>query len=285
MRIDAHQHFWHFNEQEYGWNAQTEYILRQDYLPAHLEYWLRDNGLAGSVAVQVRQTVAENDYLIGLAKDNDIIKGIVGWLDLTSDNLLEYLDRYQGKLCGLRHIIHDESSVDFMLKDDFLRGIGMLSKFNYTYDLLVRPEHLGNCLTLVDQFPDQKFVIDHIAKPSIGSAEISPWKEDISKLAERKNVFCKLSGMVTEANYNAWGEEELPLDDFIPYMDIVLEAFSASRLMYGSDWPVCTLASTYDEVYDIVNEYIARLSREEQTQIMGETATAFYNLNSRGVNR
>ena len=280
MRIDAHQHFWHFNESEYDWNADDQKILRQDYLPGHLEYYLRDNGLEGTIAVQARQSLIENDYLIQLAQSNSFVKGIVGWLDLQSDELSVNLEKYQGKLCGLRHIIHDETEVDFMLQDEFVRGIGKLNSSGFTYDLLVRPEHLGNCIALIDRFPDQQFVIDHLAKPSIATGTMSPWQEDITRLAERQNVYCKLSGMVTEADYSAWGEEELPLNDFLPYMDVVLEAFSADRLMYGSDWPVCTLACTYDEVYDIVSEYIIKLSNDEQAQIMGETATNFYGLQS-----
>ena len=278
MRIDAHQHFWHFNESEYHWDADQQRILRQDYLPGHLEYYLRDNGLEGTVAIQVRQLVEENDYLIQLAETNRFIKGVVGWLDLCSDELSVDLERYQGKLCGLRHIIDDEADVDFMLQEKFIRGIGKLNNYGYTYDLLVRPEHLGNCIALVEQFPNQQFVIDHLAKPSITTGTMSPWQEDINSLAERQNVYCKLSGMVTEADFTAWGEEELPLNEFLPYMDVVLEAFSADRLMYGSDWPVCTLASTYDEVYDIVNEYIIKLSVDEQARIMGDTATNFYDL-------
>ena len=278
MRIDAHQHFWQYNDQEYDWITADQKILRQDYSPKHLEYWLRDNGLAGSIAVQARQSTAENDYLIELAETNSFIKGIVGWMDLQSDNLLATLTKYQGKLCGVRHVIHDEADINFMLQEKFLRGIGMLNDFGYTYDLLVRPEHLPNCITLADRFPDQKFVIDHLAKPSIADATLDPWQEDITRLAERKNVYCKLSGMVTEAKFSAWGEEEVPLEEFTPYMDVVLGAFSAERLMFGSDWPVCTLASTFDEAYDIVNEYIVSLSSEEQALIMGETATGFYGL-------
>jgi L-fuconolactonase len=181
-------------------------------------------------------------------------------------------------LTGVRHVIHDEPEIDFMLQADFCRGIGMLDDFGYTYDLLIRPEHINNSLKLIDRFPEQRFVIDHIAKPNIATAEIEPWKSAMIKLAERENVYCKLSGLVTEAAYLTWSEEEVPLNDFAPYLDIVLDSFGAARLMFGSDWPVCTLAATYDEVYDIVNEYIFKLSPDEQADIMGETATRFYQL-------
>jgi len=278
MRIDAHQHFWHYNETDYDWIDDNQSYLKQDFLPAHLQPFLHENGLAGTIAVQARQSLPETDYLIQLASANFFIKGVVGWVDLRAANLLATLSKYKGELVGVRHIIHDEPETDFMLQDDFCRGIGMLQDFDYTYDLLIRPEHIDNCLKLIDRFPDQQFVIDHIAKPGIASGELEPWKSGIVKLAERRNVYCKLSGMVTEAAYLSWNEEEVPLNDFLPYLDVLLDSFGAGRLMYGSDWPVCTLAATYGEVYDIVNEYIFKLSPGEQADIMGETATRFYRL-------
>jgi len=279
MRIDAHQHFWHYNETDYDWIRNNQRFLRQDYLPGHLQPYLHENGLAGTIAVQARQSIQETEYLLQLAKTNDFIKGIVGWVDLTAGNLLAALSKYQSQLAGVRHVIHDEPEIDFMLQADFCRGIGMLDDFGYTYDLLIRPEQFNSSLKLIDRFPNQQFVIDHIAKPDIASGEIEPWKSGMIKLAERENVYCKLSGMVTEANYLTWSEEEVPLNDFAPYIDVTLDSFGAERLMFGSDWPVCTLAATYDEVYDIVNEYIFKLSPDEQANIMGETATRFYQLN------
>lgn len=278
MRIDAHQHFWHYNATDYNWIDDNQNFLRQDYLPAHFLPFLHENGLAGSIAVQARQSIAETEYLIQTAKENDFIKGIVGWVDLRANNLLATLSKYQGALVGVQHVIFDEPEIDFMLRDDFSRGIGMLQDFNYTYDLLIRPDQLNNSLALIDRFPNQLFIIDHIAKPPIATGELEPWKSGMIKLAERENVYCKLSGMVTEAAYLTWGEEEVPLDDFVPYIEVVLNCFGAERLMFGSDWPVCTLAATYDEVYDIVNEYIAKLSPDERADIMGETATRCYQL-------
>ncbi len=280
MRIDAHQHFWHYNETDYDWIRNNQRFLRQDYLPAHLQPYLHENGLAGTIAVQARQSIQETEYLLQLAKTNDFIKGIVGWVDLTAGDLSAALSKYQSQLTGVRHVIHDEPEIDFMLQADFCRGIGMLDDFGYTYDLLIRPEQFNSSLKLIDRFPNQQFVIDHIAKPDIASGEIEPWKSGMIKLAERENVYCKLSGMVTEANYLTWSEEEVPLNDFAPYIDVTLDSFGAERLMFGSDWPVCTLAATYDEVYDIVNEYIFKLSPDEQANIMGETATRFYQLNN-----
>lgn len=278
MRIDAHQHFWQYNETDYDWIGDNQRFLRQDYLPAHLQPYLHVNGLAGTIAVQARQSIQETEYLVQLAEANNFVKGVVGWVDLRAGNLLATLSKYQGKLVGVRHVIHDEPEIDFMLQADFCRGIGMLQDFSYTYDLLIRPEHINNSLELIDRFPEQRFVIDHIAKPNIATAEIEPWKSGMTKLAERENVYCKLSGLVTEAAYLTWSEEEVPLNEFAPYLDIVLDSFGATRLMFGSDWPVCTLAATYDEVYDIVNEYIFKLSPDEQADIMGETATRFYQL-------
>jgi L-fuconolactonase len=278
MRIDAHQQFWLYNETDYGWIGDSQRFLRQDFLPAHLQPYLHENGLAGTIAVQARQSIQETEYLIQIAKSNDFVKGVVGWVDLKAANLLATLSKYQAELAGVRHVIHDEPDIDFMLQDDFSRGIGMLQDFNYTYDLLIRPELINNSLKLIDRFPDQQFVIDHMAKPNIASGEIESWKSGMIKVAERENVYCKLSGLVTEAAYQTWNEEEVPLNDFEPYLDIVMDSFGAARLMFGSDWPVCTLAATYDEVYDIVNEYIFKLSPDEQTDIMGETATRFYQL-------
>ncbi len=278
MRLDAHQHFWSWSDDEYAWITDDQKILRQDYLPQHLEPLLRENGIEGTIAVQARQSLTETDYLVALSDTTGFIKGVVGWVDLLSEDLSPILDRYGNRLVGVRHLIHDEPDPAFMMNDRFRRGIGMLAGYDLTYDLLIRPEHLENSLRLVDEFPDQAFVIDHIGKPDIAGGEKAFWQRGIRKLAERDHVYCKLSGMVTEAAYHHWNDEEIPLAEFIPFMDTVLEHFGAERVMFGSDWPVCTLAASYDEVIDIVSEWILTLSSSEQRQIMGETATRFYHL-------
>ena len=278
MRIDAHQHYWRYAQEGYEWMGERN-ILKQDYLPAHSLPYLRENGLAGTVAIQARRTLEENDFLIELSKTNDFVKGVVGWVNLCAANVSDVIAQYQEDLCGIRHLIHDETDIDFMLQAEFTNGISQLESSGLTYDLLIRTQHLENATKLIDQFPHQPFVIDHIAKPFI-SREIpdNTWSTGMRALAERENVYCKLSGMVTEADYNEWGDDEIPLELFLPYMDLVLENFTPARTMFGSDWPVCTLAATYDEVYDIVNERLVTLSKDEQSDIMGDTATRFYGL-------
>ncbi len=277
-RIDAHQHFWKYNDTDYPWMTDALRILKQDYLPGHLEPSLLENGFHGSVVVQARQIQAETDFLIEMMEGSKMVKAVVGWVDLTAPNLLSILSNYSGRVAGFRHLIHDESDVDFMLGSDFMRGIRMLADFNYTYDLLIRPEHLSNSVKFVDAFPDQPFVIDHLAKPVYTDEGHAAWLSGFTELAERDNVRCKLSGLVTEVEPADYDDEEINIDQFVPFMDTALEAFGADRLMFGSDWPVCTLAATYDEVYDIVDTYIDRLSASEQEAIMGRTAASFYNI-------
>jgi L-fuconolactonase len=277
MRLDSHQHFWIYNDQDYGWMGDQS-VLKQDYLPAHSEPCLRDNGFHGTIAVQARQTPGETDFLIDLKSDNDFIMAVVGWTDLMADSVLIALSNYQGKVVGFRHQIEDESEIDFMLQPKFKRGLRMLGDYQYTFDLLVRTQHLENCLRIADEFPDQPFVIDHLGKPEYSSAGFDAWHSNFTELAKRQNVYCKLSGMVTETRYQDWDEEELEIDAFLPFLDCALEAFSADRLMFGSDWPVCSLAATFDEVCDITNAFIQRLSTPEQEAIMGNTAASFYHV-------
>ncbi len=280
MRIDAHQHFWRYNQQDFAWIDEGIKILRQDYLPAHVEPALEEHGITGAIAVQARQTLAENDYLVELSAAHPIIKGIVGWVDLQANDIADTLANLDQKIVGVRHLVHDEPNIDFMLGSKFRNGIAKLSHCGLTYDLLVRPAHLDNCIALVDEFPNQLFVVDHIGKPDIASGELEPWHTAIALLASRLNVFCKLSGMVTEADYTGWQEDEIDLTPFSAYMDTILETFTPDRVMFASDWPVCTIAATYDEVYDIVSAQIHSLSTEERVAIMGETATRFYGLES-----
>jgi L-fuconolactonase len=276
LRLDSHQHFWRYNDTDFAWIDSN--ILRQDYLPAHLEPYLRDNGLHGSIAVQARQTDSETDFLLQLQSENSFIKGIVGWTDLAAENLQSTLSRYAGKVSGFRHSLENESDGDYMLGAPFRRGIRMLGDFNFTFDLLMRPHHLQSCARLADDFPNQQFVIDHLAKPDYSEAGFQTWASDIRTLSERENVFCKLSGMVTELPPLDPEDDELAIDDYLPYLDLVLEQFTPKRLMFGSGWPVCTLAATFDEVYDITNLYISKLSTHEQELIMGESAARFYNI-------
>lgn len=274
-RIDSHQHFWNYDPARQTWMTGEMEILKKDYGPQDLQILLEACELEGSVAVQASQTEEENDFLLALAAANSSIAGIVGWTDLQSPSVEERLSYYktQSKIKGFRHVIHDEPDIDFMLRPAFLRGISALSQFGYTYDLLVFDIHLQNTLKLVRMFPNQLFVIDHIAKPKIRDREITVWRNDLAALSALPNVYCKISGMVTEAVWKKWTQ-----DDFVPYMDAVVDLFGTRRIMYGSDWPVCTLSASYQETYGIVEQYFSRFSAHEQKDFFGLNARRFYQL-------
>ena len=273
MRIDAHQHFWIYNSKEYGWINDDMRILRSDFLPEELAMEQKRAGFNGSIAVQARQSLQETEWLLDLADQNSLIKGVVGWVDLQSPQVRKQLQRFckNSKFCGVRHIIQDESDDQFMLRSDFVRGIAILKEFNLTYDILIFSKHLPIACELVQKFPEQNFVLDHMAKPFIAKKIFEPWASDIKRLAQYQNVFCKVSGMVTEADWQNWKKQ-----DFRPYMDTVFDAFGTSRIMIGSDWPVCTVAGTYSEVIEIVQNYISSLSVAEQDAVLGNNAENFY---------
>lgn len=273
MKIDAHQHFWTYDAQQYPWITEVLSRLRRDFQPADLERELAKAGLDGSIAVQARQTVAESRWLLHLADQHPIIKGVVGWVDLCSDQVEEQLAELarHPKFVGVRHVVQDEPEDEFMLRPDFWRGLGKLRPFNLTYDLLLYPRHLPVAVKLVRQFPEQKFVLDHLAKPCIKAGVLSPWQEDLQELARYENVFCKVSGLVTEARWGEWQQS-----DFRPYLDVVFSAFGGDRLMFGSDWPVCLLAGAYAQVHQIVAAYLEQSSEEVRHKVFGETAAKFY---------
>jgi L-fuconolactonase len=275
MRIDAHQHFWKYSAAAYDWIGGDMAVLKRDFLPDHLQPLLASNGFDGSIAVQACQTIEETQWLISLAEKSDFIRGVVGWVDLRSADLTAELDALANhpRLVGVRHVVQAEPDDEFMLRDDFRRGIAHLAGFGLTYDLLLYPRHLPVAVKLVRDFPDQPFVLDHIAKPGIADGLMEPWTRGILELAKHENVCCKLSGMVTEANWKHWKP-----DDFRPYLDVVFGAFGADRLMIGSDWPVCTLSATYTETIAIVDDYIRQFTRGEQEQILGGNCASFYGL-------
>ena len=248
-------------------------VLKRDFLPVDLLVELRQSNFDGSIAVQARQSLEESTWLLSLAKEYDFIKGIVGWVDLCSGEIEKQLDEFsqQSKFVGVRHLIHDEADERFMARKDFQNGISMLSKYNLTYDLLLFPKHLPLAVDLAACFPNQKFVLDHIAKPGIRERIHSPWDKDIAQLAKLPNVYCKLSGMVTEADW----ENRKP-EDFGYYLDVVFGCFGEDRLMIGSDWPVCTVAGNYCEVMSIVTDYLSRFDTGIQTKILGENCRKFY---------
>ena len=275
MKLDAHQHFWHYTPADYGWIGPDMQVLQKDHLPPNLALLTKSVDIEGTVAVQARQSLAETEWLLNLAERYTLLRGVVGWVDLRSPDLRSQLERFSAhpKLVGVRHVVQDEPDDQFMLRDDFMRGIGLLADFNLTYDILIFARHLPIACELVKKFPNQPFVLDHIAKPLIKTGQITPWDADLRRLAALPNVYCKVSGMVTEANWSTWQPA-----DFRPYLDVIFEAFGPARLMFGSDWPVCTVAGSYEQVVKLVADYIQQLSSTEQAQIWGETAQKFYGL-------
>lgn len=273
MRIDAHQHFWKYNQKDYAWIDYSMRMIKKDFLPQHLIPELTKEGFEGSISVQARQTLQETSWLLELSNSNDFIKGVVGWVDLKSrhvrSDLLHFAEH--SKFVGVRHVVHDEEDDAFMLDKDFLRGISYLSDYNLTYDLLLFPKHLPIASRVACMFPEQRFVIDHISKPLIKQKIFESWADDIKEIAGLPNVFCKLSGMVTEADWINWQPE-----DFFPYIDVVMHAFGIDRVMIGSDWPVCLVAGSYSKVMSVVFKYISKLSASEQNSILGNNCERFY---------
>ena len=275
MIIDAHHHLWNYNTEDFGWMDDSMSVLKQDYLPADLEKQLPEADVCGTVVVQARQKLEETRWLLEQANENPFIKGVVGWVELQSGEVEKQLAEFASHpvLCGVRHVIHDEPDDDFMLRPEFVKGIGLLQEFNLTYDLLLFPKHLEKAIELVSKFPDQKFVLDHMGKPYIRSGVLEPWREHITALSEQPNVWCKISGMVTEADLNNWKYE-----DFIPYIDTVLEAFGTGRIMLGSDWPVCRMAGEYRDVMDIPLQYFESFDPAEKNKMYYRNCTDFYQL-------
>ncbi|MEO7312439.1 MAG: amidohydrolase family protein [Chitinophagaceae bacterium] len=273
-RIDSHQHFWQYNAQKHDWIDDEMAVIRRDFLPQDLEPLLQQNGISGCVAVQADQTEADTDFLLQLASEHAFIKGVVGWVDLRADVINERLAHYAqfSTIKGFRHVLQGEAP-EFMLQPNFKRGIAALQPFGFTYDLLIFPQHLKAAIELVRQFPDQPFVIDHIAKPQIKAGILEDWQQDIIAISQCENVNCKISGMVTEAEYHHWKPE-----DFTPYLDTVVAAFGPQRIMFGSDWPVCQVAGSYDQILGIAERYFSTFSIEERALFFGGNATKFYRL-------
>jgi L-fuconolactonase len=275
MRVDAHQHFWYYSPADYAWIDGNMASLRRDFLPNDLKPLLASTGFDASIAAQARQSTEETRWLLQLAAEYEFVKGVVGWLDLRSPELMAQLEQFASdpRLVGVRHVIQDEPDDQFMLRPEFRRGIARLAEYDLTYDLLLHPRHLPVAVKLVQEFPNQPFVLDHIAKPCIADGVIEPWDRDIRELARYANVSCKVSGMVTEACWNNWKAQ-----DFRPYLDVVFNAFGTERLMIGSDWPVCTLSSNYAATLGLVKDYIAQLSADEQGRVLGGNCARFYGI-------
>ena len=276
MRIDSHQHFWKYNPVKDSWIDDTMDVLKRDFLPEDLEEILGNHQIDGCIAIQADQSEKETEFLLSLAAKSPFIKGVVGWVDLTSENASSRLAHYTANplFKGVRHILQAEQQDDFMLNQAFLKGIEALSEFRLTYDLLVLPKHLKFVLALLEKFPDQPFVIDHMAKPLIKDFKLKPWQEEIAEIANHPNVYCKLSGAITEADWHKWNQI-----DIFPYFDVIYEAFGPDRLMFGSDWPVCNLAGSYGAVCTLLDEYMKQFPEDEKSKIWGGNTTNFYNLN------
>ena len=273
MKIDSHQHFWKYNDTDYVWMGPAHGTLRRDFVPADLAPLLDSIGFDGSIAVQARQMVEETEWLLALADEHPRVLGVVGWVDLRSPQAGEQIERFAAhpRMVGVRHVVHDEPDDEFVLRDRFRRGVALLEPAGLTYDLLLFPRHIRPSIRLVDEFPNQRFVVDHIAKPPIAAGQTEPWATELREIARRENVCCKLSGMVTEADHASWKPADLE-----PYLDIVLDAFGPDRLMIGSDWPVCTLAGAYRPVMEAVIAWAERLSAAERAAILGGTCRRFY---------
>jgi L-fuconolactonase len=275
MIIDSHQHFWRYEAVRHAWITDAMALLKRDFMTEELEHEYDVHGVDGSIAVQVDQSETETLFLLDLAERSKRIAGVVGWTDLCSPSLEERLRFFSGfkKLCGFRHIAQAEPDDRFLVRSDFMRGISRLREFGFTYDILVYPKQLPAAIELVSGFPEQRFVVDHMAKPEIRTGERAAWSGHIRAIGQNANVFCKVSGLVTEADWVCWKAE-----DFYPYLDVVFEAFGPERLMFGSDWPVCLLAASYGQVKQVVETYVNTYCSSRKERIFGGNAERFYGL-------
>ena len=275
MVIDSHHHYWHYNPIEYDWIDDSMKLIRRDFLPEDLNRAIHEAGIEGVVSVQARQTVEETEWLLRMAEQNLFMKGVVGWLPLVDNDIESYLEKFtpDKNLKGLRHVVQGEQDPNFILRPDFNRGISLLKKYSLVYDILVVERQLPNSIRFVGNHPNQVFVLDHIAKPLIGQNQISPWRENIQELAKHPNVNCKISGLVTEADFTMWTPEQLQ-----PYFDVIMEAFGPDRLLFGSDWPVCLVATTYPNWVELVKKNISIFTKDDQDKILGGNAIRIYGL-------
>lgn len=273
LKIDSHHHFWTFTEVEYGWIEPTWTALRHDFQPADLEREIRRTGIDGVISVEAHMSVAETRRLLDHAARHAFIRGVVGWAPLTDPAVGTVLDEFtaQPKLRGIRHVLQGEPDPRHMLRDDFNRGIRELTRRGLVFDICIYEKHLPQTIEFVDRHPNQVFVLDHIAKPRIRDGMMEPWRANIRELAKRPNVYCKTSGMVTEADPQRWDEGQL-----WPYFDTVVEAFGAKRLMFGSDWPVCLLGAGYRQWFETVVTWLDVLPAADQAEVLGGTALRAY---------
>ena len=281
-KIDAHQHFWKYRAAEYGWINERMRSIRHDFLPKELRKEMAAAGVDGAISVQARQSLEETHSLLRMAEENDFVKAVVGWVPLIHPDLERLLPTVAAhpKLRAVRHILHDEADDHYMLREDFNRGMRGLKPYHLVYDILIFERHLPQTIQFVDRHPAQIFVLDHLAKPRAKDRAIEPWAENLNELARRSNVYCKISGLVTEAEWKEW-----TADGLRPYFEITLEAFGPQRVMFGSDWPVCLVATSYTRWVETVSAWLADLSNEEQRRIWSGTAIEAYGLDSATLSR
>ena len=275
MQIDSHQHFWRYDAVRDAWLNESMAVLKRDFLPEHLAVELAANGIDSSIAVQADQSENETMFLLDLAEKSKRIAGVVGWVDLLSPHVPENLEYFShfSKLCGFRHIAQAEPDDRFLARETFVKGVAQLQAFGFTYDILVYSKQLPAAIELVARLPEQRFVVDHLAKPEIKFGKTAPWAAQMREIAQNKNVFCKLSGLVTEGDWKHW-----KADDFKPCLDVVFDAFGVERLMFGSDWPVCLVAGTYRQVKQLIEDYVKGYSQPDKERIFGGNAARFYGL-------
>jgi L-fuconolactonase len=275
MKIDSHQHFWRYDPARDAWITDSMAVLKRDFLPEDLAVELMTDGIDASIAVQAAQSENETKFLLDLAEKNSRVAGVVGWVDLLSPRVAERLEYFSHfpKVRGFRHVVQSEPDDRFLGREDFVKGVAQLRAFGFTYDILIYAKQLPAAIELVARLPEQRFVVDHLAKPEIKSGKSSPWTAQMKEIAQNENVFCKLSGLVVEADWKRWKPA-----DFKPYLDVVCDAFGANRLMFGSDWPVCLLAATYRQVKQVIEEYVRGFSQLDQEKIFGGNAARFYAL-------
>jgi L-fuconolactonase len=278
--IDAHHHLWRYNPADYGWIDEDMQALRRDFLPADLTAAMATAAIDGTIAVQARQTLDETRFLLDLADATPAIRGVVGWAPIAGEDFPACMEQFDGraKLKGLRHVIQGEKDEHYILREDFNSGIRTLAGSGLIYEILIYERHLADTIYFVDEHPDQPFVLDHIAKPLIAGAVLQPWASRMMELGERDNVWCKLSGLVTEADWRAQGKSSWTAETLKPYLDVAVEAFGPERLMAGSDWPVCLLAADYAQWFQVLRDYFAPFSEAERAAVFGNTAVDVYGL-------
>ncbi|MEM9936393.1 MAG: amidohydrolase family protein [Bacteroidota bacterium] len=276
MRIDAHQHFWQYDPAQYTWMGEGKEKIQKDFLPPDLQPLLERAELDACVAVQARSSMEETLFLLALAKKYKFVQGVVGWVDICSPDLEKHLSELQehALLKGFRHVVQDEPDEDFVVQEAFIHGVHTLLQEGYTYDILVYEKHFPVVVSFLEQFSTGTFILDHLGKPDLSGEMSQNWQEGVRQMARYPTLYCKLSGLVTEADWASWKYDQLA-----PYLEVAVEAFGTDRVMFGSDWPVCLLAAdSYQQVYEIIHKFFRGFSSEEKENIFGINAVKAYNL-------